>query len=235
MSAVRSTVGNKAGRPTKKTPARCKAILKGIESGWPYVVACSSAGTTYESFSTWVRTDEYFAAQVAKAEAVAIRTNLELIQEAAPDKIWPAAAWLLERRHPELFARPEVQLNLIQQNNINTGASAQNFETLVLSDLQFSELSKKPGYEHRKAERPIHEVETEVTPVDEAVSGMLIRSDSPGGAIISESQAAESERRVSKADARIDELLKAKRLGDGNGKAPGNKTPRTLRKFVSIT
>jgi hypothetical protein len=28
-----------------------------------------------------------------------------------------ACAWILERRFPELFSRPKVQLNLIQQNN----------------------------------------------------------------------------------------------------------------------
>ena len=34
---------------------------------------------------------------------------LTLIQRAAL-KDWKAAAWLLERRHPDMFARPEVQL-----------------------------------------------------------------------------------------------------------------------------
>jgi hypothetical protein len=53
------------------------------------------------------------------AQAEAIKSNLDLIKRAA-NECWPAAAWLLERRHPELFARPEVQLNVGIQNNMNT-------------------------------------------------------------------------------------------------------------------
>src|SRR6516162_8478775 len=34
------------------------------------------------------------------------------------DVTFASAAWLMERRWPELFSRPEVQLNLIQQNNV---------------------------------------------------------------------------------------------------------------------
>ena len=228
MSALRSTVRNKAGRPTKKTPARCKAILKGIESGWPYVVACASAGTTYESFSTWCRTDEHFAAQVAMAEAVAIRTNLELIQDAARDKIWPAAAWLLERRHPELFSRPEVQLNLIQQNNINTqGANGHSLESVIVSDLEFLGLRKHENYEHRPSEQPAREVEATVSNVPEDLSGVLKVVNHPGSAVISESQARESRRRVEQVDAKIEQLMKAKQAGNGNG-APADPTSSAM-------
>jgi hypothetical protein len=216
MSALSSTARNKTGRPTKKTPARCQAILKGIESGWPYVVACASAGTTYESFSTWCRTDEHFAAQVAMAEAVAIRTNLELIQDAARDKIWPAAAWLLERRHPELFSRPEVQLNLIQQNNINTqGSNGHSLESIIVSDLEFLKLREHENYKHRAHERQAREVEAEVVPVD--LSGTLAVQSHPGASVISETQAEATQRRVRKADSKIDELLRTKQAGNGNG------------------
>jgi hypothetical protein len=209
MSALSSTVRNKAGRPTKKTPARCKAILKGIESGWPYVVACSSAGTTYESFSAWCRTDEHFAAQVAMAEAVAIRTNLELIQAAARDKIWPAAAWLLERRHPELFSRPEVQLNLIQQTNINAqNGTGLSMEIVVARDVEFLGLAKTEGYQHRPIEREAREVEAEIVPED--LSGALAVASHPGGVVISESQAAENQRRMRRSQAKIEALLAAK-------------------------
>jgi hypothetical protein len=226
MSALSSTLRHKAGRPTKKTPARCKAILKGIESGWPYAVACSSAGTTYESFSTWCRTDEHFAAQVARAEAVAIRTNLELIQDAARDKIWPAAAWLLERRHPELFARPEVQLNLIQQNNISTqGATGPSFETAIVSDLEFLGLKGHESYTHHPAERPAREIEATVSSVPEDLSGVLKVVNRPGSAVISESQARESRRRVEQVEAQIEQLLKTKRAGNGSHAAIPEPSP----------
>ena len=127
------------GRPTKKTPARCKIIFDGIRAGWPYLVACASAGVSYEVFKLWCNNDERFREQVALAEAEAIKANLETIKAASRDN-WPAAAWLLERRHPELFARPEVQLIVGVQNNMNAPVSANDgnsFEMLVVSDLEY--------------------------------------------------------------------------------------------------
>jgi hypothetical protein len=87
----------------------------------------------------WCNNDERFREQVALAEAEAIKANLETIKAASRDN-WPAAAWLLERRHPELFARPEVQLNVGVQNNMNAPVSANDgnsFEMLVVSDLEY--------------------------------------------------------------------------------------------------
>jgi hypothetical protein len=51
-----------------------------------------------------------FRPKIEFAEAQAIERDLALIQRAAL-KDWKAAAWILERRHPDMFARPEVQLN----------------------------------------------------------------------------------------------------------------------------
>ena len=53
------------------------------------------------------------------AEAQAIQANLDTIKVASRDN-WSAAAWLLERRHPEMFSKPEVQLSLAVQQNLNT-------------------------------------------------------------------------------------------------------------------
>jgi hypothetical protein len=66
---------------------------------------------------TWKRTDEVFAKQVEKASAKAALRLWNKIEQQA-DVTFASAAWLMERRWPELFSRPEVQLNLIQQNNV---------------------------------------------------------------------------------------------------------------------
>src|SRR6516162_11341087 len=68
--------GGGGGRPTKKTPKRCRAILAGIEAGWPYVVACRCARVSYDVFKLWCRIDERFAQEVQLAEARAIQANV---------------------------------------------------------------------------------------------------------------------------------------------------------------
>jgi len=175
------------GRPTKKTPARCKIIFDGIRAGWPYLVACASAGVSYEVFKLWCNNDERFREQVALAEAEAIKTNLETIKAASRDN-WPAAAWLLERRHPELFARPEVQLNVGIQNSMNAPVLANDgnsFELLVVSDLEYLGLRQLPNYEHHP---DVRDVDARVVP--EELSGHLTRAGSPATSmILSQSEA----------------------------------------------
>jgi len=55
-------------------------------------------------------------------------------------------------------------------------------------------LRKHENYEHRPRERPAREVEAEVVPED--LSGILTVTSHPGCAVVSESQAEESRRRV---------------------------------------
>ena len=121
------------------------------------------------------------------AQAEAIKSNLDLIKRAA-NECWPAAAWLLERRHPELFARPEVQLNVGIQNNMNAPVSAndgKSFELLVVSDLEYLGLRAHPSYEHHP---DVRDVDARVVP--EELSGHLTRAGSPATSmILSQSEA----------------------------------------------
>ena len=98
------------GRPTKRTPERENLLLLAIAKGLPLKAACKLAGLGFTTFDDWREEDSFFAQKIEFAEAQAIERNLALIQRAAL-KDWKAAAWILERRHPEMFARPEVQLN----------------------------------------------------------------------------------------------------------------------------
>jgi hypothetical protein len=105
------------GRPTKRTPQLEKALMTAIGTGAPYRIACMACGISEDVFANWRRADLVFAEQV---ERVAGQTALRLLQkiEAQGKENFSACAWLLERRFPESFSRPEVQLNLIQQNNV---------------------------------------------------------------------------------------------------------------------
>src|SRR6516225_6203706 len=69
----------------------------------------------------WKNRDPEFAAKVEKVAAKAALRLLGKIEKQATNN-FSACAWILERRFPELFSRPEVQLNLIQQNNTTVNA-----------------------------------------------------------------------------------------------------------------
>jgi hypothetical protein len=65
----------------------------------------------------WKRTDPDLAERVEKTAAQSAMRLLGKIEKHATDN-FAAASWMLERRFPELFSRPEVQLHMIQQNNV---------------------------------------------------------------------------------------------------------------------
>ena len=110
MKSVNGTQKHKGGRPSKRTSDREELLLKAIGKGIPYKAACKISGLGFTTFNDWRDTDSSFALKLEMAEGLAIDRNVAMIQKAA-SKDWKAAAWLLERRHPEMFGRPEVQLS----------------------------------------------------------------------------------------------------------------------------
>ena len=106
MNALNGTSG-RAGRPRKALDQeRVDRVLQGIKLGLPFVHACARAGISQDTFGRWRKQSADFAEEVKKAEAEAIARNVTLIQKAA-GRSWQAAAWWLERRHPQDFARTE--------------------------------------------------------------------------------------------------------------------------------
>lgn len=94
-----------AQRPTKYTPERVKSILSDLAAGIPKQHAAIRAGVSDQTLLNWEHKYPEFAAGIRKAEADAVARNVALIQRAAQDGTWQAAAWWLERRHPEEFGR----------------------------------------------------------------------------------------------------------------------------------
>ena len=89
---------------------------------------------------------------------------------------------MLERRFPADFGRPEARLNLAVQTNVNaTNGSDTTFQTVVLSDLEFSQLR---NHEHHP-EQSIREVKSEVAP---ELSGSLVKQGVSNAVVISESR-----------------------------------------------
>jgi len=104
---------NHTGRPTSFTAAKAGRIIKAIRRGLPYKLAAAAGSVSYNTFIRW-RNDgsnpdaprhlREFCHQIRIAEADAAQRFLSLIESAAK-KNWQAAAWMLEKRHPDLFGK----------------------------------------------------------------------------------------------------------------------------------
>jgi hypothetical protein len=104
----------------KKTKETVDALLQAIATGAPYVICCRAVGIHVDTFHGWRQTDPEFETQVEQTAAKAALRLLGKIEEQATNN-FSACAWILERRFPELFSRPEIQLNLGAQNGAGAG------------------------------------------------------------------------------------------------------------------
>src|SRR5215470_12072855 len=134
MAAVQS---RPMGRRSKKTEQTINALLKAIATGAPYVICCKAVGIHFDTFMGWKQTDPEFAAKVEQTSAKAAMRLLGKIEAQATNN-FSACAWILERRFPELFSRPEVQLNL--QTNV-----VQNNLTITIAPQEAKEIEARTG------------------------------------------------------------------------------------------
>ena len=146
------------GAPSKLTPQSSKTICDNVTLGMPYEFACVAAGVAYSTMRNWIvkaeaelarvesnslcsvrkDTKQYveFLEAIKEAEAKGIRNNLAMITKAAKGDDnnrpqWQAGAWILERRHPEQFAKHEK----IDQKTAHSGG--------VSIKLEMTDCSKK--------------------------------------------------------------------------------------------
>lgn len=101
------------GRPSCYTAAKAARIVKAIRRGLPFKLAAAAGGVSFNTFVRWrnegTNPDSLphfreFLNQVRAAEAEAAARFIGLIEKQAKDH-WQAAAWMLERRHSDLFGR----------------------------------------------------------------------------------------------------------------------------------
>jgi hypothetical protein len=136
LPTLNGTAG-RPGRPTKRTPKIKAELLDAVASGAPFTLACDAVGLGHQTFQDWRRADPDFDAEVHQAVARATINRLREIDRQGRDGAWTALAWLCERRHPESFGRPEVQLN--QQFN----SSTMTVNSLTISVELADELEKR--------------------------------------------------------------------------------------------
>jgi hypothetical protein len=111
------------GQPTKLTPEVCKAICDSLAAGVDQRHACHAAGVSPRAFQYWVSKGKKrgspetisLLAAVQKAKSDAVRRNVALIQKAAQDGTWTAAAWWLERRHPDLYGSDRKRVKELER------------------------------------------------------------------------------------------------------------------------
>lgn len=103
-------------RPSKYSKEVETKICTAIANGVPLKYAAMAGGISGETMRRWMIDGEAglepyvgFLEAVKEAEEKAVPTLLLVIRNHAT-KNWTAAAWMLERMHPEEFARQRLEL-----------------------------------------------------------------------------------------------------------------------------
>ena len=130
-------------RRTKLNADVQRRIVQAIQSGATYELAAQYAGITRTTLYYWLEKGKEqtkgiyrtFFNEFKKAEAVCCVGALAVIRKEAQAGTWQAAAWLLERRFPQQYARnqqPAVQLTIdVDAEEINVRGIAQEYKTYV--------------------------------------------------------------------------------------------------------
>ena len=106
------------GRPSKFTAEVRERILQAVSVGVPLELACKGAGISYAALRVWIRRGErqkrgqfaQFVRAIDEAEVRALTRWMAIIDKAAQEGSWVAAAWKAERRFPEFFGRQRIEV-----------------------------------------------------------------------------------------------------------------------------
>lgn len=104
-------------KPLKLNEDYIKVICDAIRIGCPWIVAAQVAGISRKTLYNWKSNQSKgplnirLRSEMKKAQAEFIQNNLKKI-EAASKQNWQAGAWVLERRHPEWFAKINERTDL---------------------------------------------------------------------------------------------------------------------------
>lgn len=125
------------GRPSKFTPEVREKVLTALRMGHYRAVAATYAGISHETLRRWVKEAENptadpefraFRNEIQIAESQAEVIDLGFIRQAARDGEWRAAAWRLERAHPDRWGKKD-------QSEVHvTGEINHNVEIMVGAD-----------------------------------------------------------------------------------------------------
>jgi len=140
------------GRPTKFTPRNVQRILSSIALGASIRLAGLSAGVDEDTIHLWMKRGERegpgsayfgFSAQMKEREGLAVKRWLKVIDDSAKHGNWCAAAWKLERLHPEQYSRPP--LVRIEPQHLSDDELENRIRSLVHRTGLVGLASSKPG------------------------------------------------------------------------------------------
>lgn len=109
-------------RPTKYDQPTADVILKAVAAGLPNETAAKLAGVTARTLYTWKKKGKageepfvQFLHALMRSQADAVAKAVEAIRSAAERGEWRAAAWWLERRHPDLYGSDRKRLRELEK------------------------------------------------------------------------------------------------------------------------
>lgn len=109
------------GRRGHFCPETCAAIVKAVREGFAYKHAAEKAGVSERTLYDWLAKGReepdtphaQFSQDIKNAAAEFAGECVANIKAASLDE-WQAAAWLLERKHPDQFAAERVRLKALE-------------------------------------------------------------------------------------------------------------------------
>ena len=129
------------GAPTKKTPEMISRISEAISLGLTDEETCNFVGIEPDTLVRWKKDPEFYGSIKG---AIAARLVLRLKKIEAGADGWHGAAWLTERLLPLRYSKPELQLNLIQQNNTTLNALS-----ITISEAEVREIEAEASTERK--------------------------------------------------------------------------------------
>jgi hypothetical protein len=102
---------NRSRSERKRTPKMLKAICELVRNGLSVRHAAEKLHVHHTTVGRWRNELPDFDTSILAAEAEFIETEVANIRTAAKTS-WQASAWMLERRFPQCYSQPQVQLNM---------------------------------------------------------------------------------------------------------------------------
>jgi hypothetical protein len=124
VPAKQNRTADRSRSERKRTPEMMGTICKLVQKGLSVTHAAEKVHVHHTTVGRWRQENPDFDAALRAAEAAFIEEQTANIRGAGKTN-WQASAWLLERKWPQFFSQPQIQLTM--------GAHAPEFEELSVA------------------------------------------------------------------------------------------------------